>query len=74
VDEFIRDGLVAQGRLVLLQQPTTRLRVLGLGDRILDVGLFEPVERDDDAVDDGQGVVEIALGTVGGQLDFLRTF
>lgn len=71
VDEFIRDRLIAEGGLVLLQQTAARLRVLGFGDRVLDVGLFEPVERDDDAVDDGEGVVEIALGGVGGELDFL---
>jgi hypothetical protein len=64
--------LVGEVRLVLLQQPAACLGVVGLCDRVLQIRLFERVERDDDAVDLGQGVVQVSLGVGRGQLDFLR--
>ena len=64
-------ALVAQDVVVLLQEPAAHVRVLGLRDRVLDVGFLEPIERDNDAVDFGEGVVEVPLGGREGELDFL---
>jgi hypothetical protein len=68
-----RDRLVCQVGLVLLQQAAARLGVVGFGDRVLEVRLLEAVKGDDDAVDFGERIVEVALGVGGGQLDLLRT-
>ena len=65
------DVLIVQVRFVLLEQPVAEVGVLGLGDGVLDVGLLQPVERDDDAVDLRQRVLEIPLGCCFGKLDFL---
>lgn len=64
--------LVGQQRLVLAQRALANLRVLGLGDGILEEGLLELVEGDDDAEELGEGVVQVALGAGARELDFLR--
>lgn len=61
IHELAGDGFVAQVGFVLLQQPAADFGVFGLRDGVFDVGFFETVERDDDAVDFGEGVVEVAL-------------
>lgn len=71
VDELPRYSLVGQIGFILLQQPAARFRVLGLGHRVFDVGFFETIERNYDAVDFGEGVVKVPLGSAGGKLDFL---
>jgi len=62
-------ALIAQIAAILLQKPATGFRVLGLGYGILDVGFLKTVKGDDDTVDFGKRVVQIAL--FGGELDFL---
>ena len=61
--------LFAEVASILLQEPATCLRVLGFGDRVLDICFLETVEGDDYTVDFCERVVEVAL--LGGQLDFL---
>ena len=56
------DRLVGEDRLVLLERPLADLGVVGLGDGVLEKGLFELVERDDDAEELGEGFLEVALG------------
>ena len=62
IHELSTDILVAQVRFILLQQPTAYLRIFSFRDGIFDVGLFEAVERDDDAVDLRKGVVQVSFG------------
>lgn len=67
----LRDRLIGKIGLVLLHQAVACLGVVGFGDGVFEVGLFYGVERDDDAVDLGQRVVQVALGIGRGELDFL---
>ena len=52
---------VAQVALVLFQQAAAEFCVFGLRDRVFDVGFLKAIERDDDAIDFGKRVVEVAL-------------
>lgn len=72
VAECARNRVVGEVRLVLLQQAVACLGIVGLGNRVLEVGLLNSVERSDDAVYLGQRVVQVPLGIRRGQLDFLR--
>lgn len=69
--KLARYALVGQQRLVLAQRALANLRVLGLGDGIFEEGLFELVERDDDAEELREGVLQVALGSGVGELHFL---
>lgn len=68
----LRDCLIGKIGLVLLHQPVACLGVVGFGDGVLQVGLLYGIERDDDAVDLGQRVVQVALCIGCRQFDFLE--
>lgn len=71
VDEFPRNSLVFQNRLILVQQSTTELCVLAFRDRVPDIGLFQPIKGDDDAIDFGKRIVEVSFGSSRRELDLL---
>lgn len=58
-------GLIGEIGLVLLKQPATSVCVFAFGYGILQVGLFQCIKCDDDAVDLCQRFVKIAFGTRG---------
>lgn len=72
IPKSLGNSLILQIGLVLLEQPTTRLGVIGFRDRVAQVCLFDGIEGDDDAVDFGEGFVEVSFGVGGGESDFLR--
>ena len=67
-----RHALVAEDIIILLQQPAAHVRILRLRHRVLNVRLFEPIERNDNAIHFSEGVVEVPLGGREGKLDFLE--
>ncbi len=71
VHKFSGYCLVTEVRLVLLEQTAAELGVLGLRDRVFDVCLLEAIEGDYDAIDFGQRILKIFLGSSLGELDFL---
>ena len=64
--------LIGQDGPILFQQSMTGLGVLGLGDRVPNVGFLHPIERDDDAVDLGQRLPSVSFRRARGELDFLH--
>ena len=67
------DRLVGETGLVLLEQSTACLRIVRFRDGVFQVGLFERIQSDDDAVDLGERIIQIPFGVCRRQLDFLRT-
>lgn len=61
VHKRVGNALVAEIGFVLLQEPSAELGVFIFGNGVLDIGLLETLECDDDAVDFGKRVVEVSL-------------
>ena len=61
VNEGIRDRLITEIGCILLEQPVAQIRVLRFGKRVLVIGFFQPVERDDYAVDLCERVIQVAF-------------
>lgn len=66
------DRVIRQITLVLPQQAVACLGVLGLLDRVAQVGLLQRIEGDDDAVYLRERFVQIAFCGIVGELHFLR--
>lgn len=62
---------IGNQRLVLLQAPLADLGVVSLGDGILEEGLFELVDGDEDAEDLGERVLQVTFGACVGELNLL---
>jgi hypothetical protein len=66
------DGVVGEIAFVLSQQPITRLGVLAFFDGVAQVCFLQRIERDDDAVDLCQRLMQVSFCGSVGKLDFLR--
>ena len=72
VDKFLSYRFIAEAGFVLLQQTTADFRILDFRDRVFEIGFFETVECDDDAIDVCERFIQITFSGVGEELDFLQ--
>lgn len=70
-NEGFSHRFVGENRLVLLERSLADFRVVGLGDGILQEGLLQLVNSDNDGVDLRKRVLQVAFGTTVCQLNLL---